>query len=1093
LPNAAAIAWDADVDDYFADVSAVVGGSPDWPEGGFASDDDHPILFPAVSPVSIGGRELLHASAASFWIYDVDKYDDDHTRYEIPGDYFCTDAPSGPPLWTVIREGHAVIGITPTCRSSDHAERLFVFKRFTESPVGRYDAATEGTTTQRVWAGMVRGQAVSADEANIANQLYVLVNSPQRRYSGGRVLFDGDVDAPSGTNSIIHQRVVGGFLPGERPPGRPTESGPEWANSAHIAYDGFTWGNVGDAMELACELRRETGRAQCSDDPPDAESLRDLGRLQKYLECWANGMQDAGAKTVLVNLPEPVLGSLETSASLRGRHGEDLARVASGIVGLRSYPMTIQSVMRAVALDIEELRTKLHINRLQRDRLDLQKWANIANQVASCGAALASTQTVGGAGSGGSTAAAITCANSVAQVGFALATANVDAEVLAGSANLEWIDFRRRFADHARNLQTAAIELQKTTLAMQGGLASLEADRQTALRRVAQALLLDSDSSGRYLRVNTGMRRRYNTSLVRYGRAFDNAVHHAWQARRAVEQRLAMSLSEMRDPLGPMDPPSRWADGLCTMSGIDYTRIRSAAGPDLTDNYAGQFIGDYVTNLENVVNYYRSTYPHTREATTAVVSVRDDILGVRDECEVRVSNLLEESSYLDRERSTLRTTPITVPDGGTGGTVSGSVGLPVWERRGCTVMDGGVRGCVDVSELPRSVADGGTDLSPIPALAAAGVPSPGYRVTFGAASGPVSFSAGSTHIAQRVFGLSPGYYKVSWSGRSSTMDSGTALNPATVVSVRDASGSTATISTSSVATETRPGWWDRYHFMFQLSERTDVDLVIVPSPSAPAGAQAVDLAAFMLESASDDVPGTPPVAGFVTPVDGGVESAFAGGSYIATGQPGVGQGAACEDTDGSEMRKRFTRTCTRLCAAGWGSCEGGEYHCFYETTFDINVAGMENGSQFRLAQVAYGNFNYRSEEIGVNLVGAATRDCSESPTPSTCYGIGTAKYSLVHTGPFEVRNHRGDIYQAPLFDGVIESGPAIAAERYITNPLSSADRSLLDPNMMVGMRGRPMTGHYSLRIWDDEGFDFSQLADVQLVWNYSYWTRLGVH
>src|SRR5690606_5853156 len=104
---------------------------------------------------------------------------------------------------------------------------------------------------------------------------------------------------------------------------------------------------------------------------------------------------------------------------------------------------------------------------------------------------------------------------------------------------------------------------------------------------------------------------------------------------------------------------------------------------------------------------------------------------------------------------------------------------------------------------------------------------------------------------------------------------------------------------------------------------------------------------------------------------------------------------------------------------------------------------------------------------------------------------GYLPYSLYHTGPFFVRNHAGNDFEALLFDGKIEHARGLAAERYISNPLSATDSQLISPYVRQEFRGRPLDGMFRIRIWDEEGVDFNQLQDVQLLINYRYWTRFN--
>jgi hypothetical protein len=76
---------------------------------------------------------------------------------------------------------------------------------------------------------------------------------------------------------------------------------------------------------------------------------------------------------------------------------------------------------------------------------------------------------------------------------------------------------------------------------------------------------------------------------------------------------------------------------------------------------------------------------------------------------------------------------------------------------------------------------------------------------------------------------------------------------------------------------------------------------------------------------------------------------------------------------------------------------------------------------------------------------------------------GFATYSLLHQGPCLVRNHMGVDYKAALLEGPIEHARAMA--------------------------GRPLNGQFVLRVWDEDGVDFSAVEDIQIILDYGYWTR----
>jgi hypothetical protein len=88
-----------------------------------------------------------------------------------------------------------------------------------------------------------------------------------------------------------------------------------------------------------------------------------------------------------------------------------------------------------------------------------------------------------------------------------------------------------------------------------------------------------------------------------------------------------------------------------------------------------------------------------------------------------------------------------------------------------------------------------------------------------------------------------------------------------------------------------------------------------------------------------------------------------------------------------------------------------------------------------------------------------------------------------------VRNYGGQDYTAYLFNGKIENARGLAAERYLTNPLSDADSSLMDQFTRYELSGRPLSGTFAIRIWESPEFDFNAIEDIQIVLGYRYWTR----
>lgn len=186
----------------------------------------------------------------------------------------------------------------------------------------------------------------------------------------------------------------------------------------------------------------------------------------------------------------------------------------------------------------------------------------------------------------------------------------------------------------------------------------------------------------------------------------------------------------------------------------------------------------------------------------------------------------------------------------------------------------------------------------------------------------------------------------------------------------------------------------------------------------------------------------------------------------------------------------FVRRCDALCDTGLGSCESADStRCYYEAQFEISLPQIERGELIPTGGFAVGNFNYRVDTLAVNLVGTAIRDCTSVADPSACYASGFVPFSLLHDGPFGVRNHLGDTMDIAIVPGRITYAKALTAERYLTNPLSGADRGLLTDYWRTEFQGRPLDGIYRIRIYDTPGLSWTRLQDVQVVLNYRYWTR----
>jgi hypothetical protein len=199
----------------------------------------------------------------------------------------------------------------------------------------------------------------------------------------------------------------------------------------------------------------------------------------------------------------------------------------------------------------------------------------------------------------------------------------------------------------------------------------------------------------------------------------------------------------------------------------------------------------------------------------------------------------------------------------------------------------------------------------------------------------------------------------------------------------------------------------------------------------------------------------------------------------------------CEDTSGAIFRAtEWRHDCLMLCADGYADTCGTNavQTCFREAQFGFNQRDIQRGKIFNYTGFARGNFNYRIDSVALNFVGTGIRDCSNAALPATCNSAGFVPYTLLHTGPFYTRNFAGNDTQSFLFDGTIEHARGLGTERYLTNPLSDTDKSLVTPYTRFEFQGRPLDGNFIVRVWDDPSINFEAIQDIQVVLAYRYWT-----
>lgn len=813
-----------------------------------------------------------------------------------------------------------------------------------------------------------------------------------------------------------------------------------------------------DGLELACDVFVRGGTAAtCT--VPEFNSVADLSHASQHLNCMGKELSARMAERVLTHVPRRAVDALRRESSVGafpavgGDLGEAISLLRGALIDLADVSPQVTSQLEQMSNDVDAVRIAIQNHQIASQLATAEFQSLKADRLAQCAVAAANTYSVSVIWSPGQVgAAAATCANSFYQVelGKRIETLKQKSAELASEGAI--VDFNGRFQSRGDTLERLNTRANEAIEQIDAQLARIENIRRKAVRSLHRALYLHSFQAEKQMEINTSMRQRFNTAQIRYEKAFKNAQRQTFIAKRAIEQRLGMRLGQMYDNLPLVDAPNTWETQLCSKEGIDWSRIVAVdneSGDPETANFADEFIGDYLRNLENVVLSYRMVHPFHEGTDTAVISLRDDVYRTRRACNVRSENLLYQAGEPDvyKTRSDTRG----------------------WRVAGCASDASGLLpDCVDVEATGEFVTD---------AVVSGSNPPAGYLVTFGPR--PIDEPAScdgcgllpETRIRQEVQ-LRSGRYRLSWYARE-VVDSNGPSNPTGAASVAAflADGSPVP-AVGSTADE--PGAsWTRYYRSIEVPADQVVEVAVVPAGTAP---HQVELGGFLLEQDLDGDGGTP-------------------GLFASTGEERVRLEFDCHDADGSVFREFFKRGCRKLCPNGFdGECSSeatAAEHCYQEAHLNLNQRDIESGLLLRNTGFARGNFNYRIESMALNFVGTGLRDCSGAAAPASCFSRGYIPYSLTHAGPFFIRNHLGQDFRADLFTGNIEFARGLGSERYISNPISSADRELLGPYTRFEYQGRPIDGNFTVRVWDDEGIDFSRIEDIQVILTYRYWTRFN--
>ena len=853
------------------------------------------------------------------------------------------------------------------------------------------------------------------------------------------------------------------------------------------------------AMAFACTASTG-GLVEELSLPPALDSIDDVPKFRAWIRAQSRAANAQLSRLFVESVPERVVrdfkGQTVGTGTLTGEHGQLILELETALQNIEGGFSRVSGSLELLEGSVENANIRLAGSEIRKNR-DLEEVALRRLQVYSSMTQSVASAVGGFGGAAGPTAfspisAVAGTANGIAQVGLGIAQLDSldDIESLTNAAAANEVlqimnDLRLNAIPLFEDMEGAVRDTRVATAQALSGAQRLRQSQQEAKYQAAkgtgQDYLLDEQGEPVLFPVNTVQRRQYDITRIRYQRALREARFLAYVARLAIEQRIGMRLNDIDFDLQVVEAPSVWADDICSLTGVDFEALKTfltedggipeggvdgAAEQELIENFADQFLGDYVQRLENFVTFYNIEFPSHDAEDVSVLSVRDDLLGAMGMCTVQSPNLLLYSDRLDRFDF--------VAD------ASGAPVLRGWELDPCEVetstkcllvSEGSALGTLDPTDPsadtvapspPLSGVSGGvTWLHELPNTPLGPDPDAG--------AAPVLEQSTVSQAVELVAGES---YVLSWWDRAGDVQCRDMILPPCLppnsleeyrVAVFDPNGTVVTQFSDFPHTPVALDDWSDPRRTLGFTAAESGTYRISFAASTPTGAVgSVAIANVQLERTSSPTVEPSP--------------------YTSNGATRLVPSSDCASRSPADFQGAFRHRCDSPSV------------CFFElnTPFVIDTTGLEDGQSRLTGKLAAGNFNFRHIDVALNVVGTGVLDCSKDPDPA-CFGSAFVEASLVHDAfDTPVIDHNNDVRHFDFGSAAINRMKALASERFITIPLSSADQGLLGQPQTTKpeFRGRPLSGSYRLRIYDKPSLDWGRVEDVQLILTYRYWSRV---
>lgn len=838
---------------------------------------------------------------------------------------------------------------------------------------------------------------------------------------------------------------------------------------------------------------------------PPLTKPEDIKKLENWIDDQALNARTALSRMYLVDVPKRVVddfqGGKNPSGAYKGEHGQLVLQYRQHLSTLAIGWQGLEKDFEAIRLSVTSARLGLDAAQLAKEEalktLAMQHLQIEAQMLKSAVAAAGSI--VGAAGTpenmnpfGAGAEAAAAGINAMIDYKYGMEQKKILTEI-EGIKNKQ---AQTQVLQVLTTLQTEVNErfttIQQTLQSMQSAVAgafqtasAMKQKQNEAKYHVAKGAgeaYVEIDGKPVKFPVNAVLKRQYDVTKRRYEAALKEAKYMSYMARLAVEQRVGIRMTDMHEPIGALPAPAEWADDVCSFQGVNYEELSKVLTPIKDDDppmvkivksylrdmneakWSDPYIGDYVDRLEKFVEFYNIDYPSHEGDDVAVLSIRDDLLGPQGRCYRPARNLLLFSHDLHKQQGD-GDDELGIEGNTYGWVTSGCVGTTdrcLVVKPGSILEDSGVP-LAGPGAAPVEGFSWLRDASPDEFQGPndpGDPPEPGQE--------PAGVQIPEASVYQQVY-LDSGNYVVSWYDRAW----GTAADDPPTAASADyrvmVYGPNWEIVASQIGTphydsgvsSTSSEAWSTRRSMQLATKQPGPHYVLFGASLAGGSLGSVVIANVQLEQAAS--------------------------TAVASGYEG---------TDASRLR--VSGDCVAGSAEHFRSafqygCDGAA--CFYDLKqpFIIDTRTVDVGESKLIGKLAQGNFNYRHVHLALNVVGTGVTDCSSTPTPS-CYGTGYLEYTMQHDAySAPILSHIPD-YQAEFNFGAayINHGKGLAAERFITLPIGSADLGLLSQPEIQKQewRGRPLSGAYHLRVYDAPHLVWNQVEDIQVVLTYRYWSRI---